>query len=53
MMQTYVFLALMGWRVLSMMLLGMALLRWGVLTARLSIKNYVVMAVLGLSIGFY
>lgn len=40
-----------GWRALSMMLLGMALFKWGVLAASRSSKTYVLMAVLGFGIG--
>jgi uncharacterized protein len=39
------------WDVLSMMFLGMALFKWGVLTAERSLRFYATMAVVGLAVG--
>jgi uncharacterized protein len=51
-METFVFFIWMGWRALSMMMIGMGLLKLGVLSASLSKKFYVMMAGSGLSLGF-
>ncbi len=39
------------WDVLAMMLLGMALFKWGVITAQLKIKSYLLMILIGYGIG--
>ena len=39
------------WDVLAMMLLGMALFKWGVITAQLKIKSYLLMVLIGYGIG--
>jgi len=52
MMQTFLFLLMVGWRVLSMMLLGMALFKMAVLTAQKSKAFYWKMAIIGLISGF-
>ncbi len=51
-MQTALFFMQVFWRVTSMMLLGMALYKSGVLSAERSKKFYVKMAVIGLVIGY-
>jgi len=40
-----------GWRVFSMMLLGMALFKWGILSAARSTAFYALMAVIGFALG--
>ncbi|MFG0292365.1 MAG: DUF418 domain-containing protein [Phycisphaerales bacterium JB050] len=50
-MQTQVFLMWSLWRVLSMMLLGMALFKYGVLSAKRSYNFYIAMFVISLLIG--
>ena len=42
----------LAWRSAGMMLLGMALYKWGVLSAERSRRFYIVMAVVGVAIGF-
>ena len=39
------------WDVLAMMLLGMALFKWGVITAQLKLKSYLLMILIGYGIG--
>ncbi len=39
------------WDVLAMMLLGMALFKWGVITAQLKMKSYLLMILIGYGIG--
>ena len=50
-MHTQAFCFILLWRVSSMMLLGMALYKWGVLTGRRSPRFYAILAVVGLSLG--
>jgi len=50
-MESFIFLIWMGWRALAMMMMGMGLLKLGVLSASLTKKNYGIMAITGLSIG--
>lgn len=52
MMQTFLFLMMVFWRVTSMMLLGMALFKLGILTAQKSKAFYWKMALIGLISGF-
>ena len=49
--QTFVFMILIGWRVTGIMLIGMALLKWGVLSADRSRKFYRIMLVAGFGLG--
>jgi uncharacterized protein len=51
MMQTFVFLVWSGWRAGGLFLIGMALYKWGVLSARRSNLFYIVMTVAGLCAG--
>jgi uncharacterized protein len=51
-MQTFLFLINVFWRVTSMMLLGMALFKWGVLSASKSNAFYLKMAAFGLFLGY-
>jgi len=51
-MQTMLFLIFTFWRVVSMMLLGMALYKCGVLSARHSNKFYIRMVFIGLILGY-
>jgi uncharacterized protein len=51
MFQTLYFLAFFFWRCSGMMLLGMALYKWGFLDGRLSRRAYVLTAALGLTSG--
>ena len=51
-MHTFVFIMYMGWRVCGLMLLGMALFKWGVFTARRSKQFYTRMMLLGFLLGF-
>lgn len=51
-METVVFLTLFLWRAGGAMLVGMALYRWGVLSAERSSKFYKRMAVVGAGLGF-
>ncbi len=51
MMETMVFMIQTGWRALGLMLVGMALLKWGVLSAERSTRFYTRLAVLGLGLG--
>jgi uncharacterized protein len=50
--QTFLFFWITFWRVTSMMLLGMALFKWGVLTSRKSVRFYVFLSLTGLIAGF-
>lgn len=49
--QTVGFLFFMFWRTAGLMLLGMALYKWGVLSAKLSRRTYRLLALVGLSVG--
>jgi len=51
-MQTFLFFWLTFWRVMSMMLLGMALFKWGVLSAHKSKGFYLKLTFIGLMIGY-
>lgn len=51
-MQTFVFLILLGWRILAMMLVGMALYKLGFLSAVLKFKSYIIVAIPSLAIGY-
>jgi len=51
-MQTQWFFMHTFWRVMAMMLLGMALFKWKVLSAELSRKGYLLLCLLGLALGF-
>ncbi|MCD4746037.1 MAG: DUF418 domain-containing protein, partial [Bacteroidales bacterium] len=51
-MQTFLFIMLIFWRVVSMMLLGMALYKWGILSAGRSKKFYIRMVFIGLILGY-
>lgn len=51
-MQTQWFFMNTFWRVMAMMLLGMALFKWKVLSAELSKSSYLRFSLLGLSLGF-
>ncbi len=51
MLQTFVFSVWAFWRVTGLMLLGMALFKWGVITARRSPKFYLGLAIIGLALG--
>ncbi len=51
-MQTGLFFMQTFWRVMAMMLLGMALFKWKVLSAELSSKSYIRLSLLGLFTGF-
>jgi uncharacterized protein len=50
-METFVFLIRTGWRACGMMLIGMALFKWGVLTGERSSRFYWFMATIGLAAG--
>ena len=50
-MHTFIFLIYMGWRVLGLMLFGMALYKWGVLTAQRSRRFYTRMMLIGFLVG--
>jgi len=52
MFQTFIFLIWSGWRAGGLMLVGMALYKWGVLTAQRSARFYRIMALAGLGIGW-
>lgn len=51
-MQTFLFFWLTFWRVMSMMLLGVALFKWGVLSAQKSKGFYLKLSLIGLLIGY-
>ena len=50
--QTFIFLIWTGWRAGGLMLIGMAFLKWGILTAQRSTRFYTVLAVAGCTLGF-
>jgi uncharacterized protein len=50
--QTFVFAIWTGWRAGGLMLLGMALWKWGVLSAERGIRFYVTLVAIGSAIGF-
>jgi uncharacterized protein len=50
--QTFIFLTLVGWRAGGVMLVGMALYKWGVFSAQHSKKFYIVLMIICFSIGF-
>ena len=50
-MQTYVLLTWAMWRVSAMMLLGMALFKWGVYSAQRSFRFYTILTSAGLLVG--
>ncbi len=52
-MQTYVFLFLTGWQIAGMMIVGMGLYKWGVMTAKKSNLFYFIMSITGLVPGLY
>jgi uncharacterized protein len=49
--ETFIFLIYTGWRTAGMMLIGMALYKWGILSAKKSISFYLTSALIGLIIG--
>jgi len=49
--QTFIFLIWTGWRAGGLMLVGMALFKWGVLTAQRSNRFYLIMMIVGFAIG--
>jgi uncharacterized protein len=49
--QTFVFLIWGGWRAGGLMLVGMALFKWGVLSAERSRRLYATLAAIGLGVG--
>jgi len=49
--QTFIFLIFTGWRVAGMMLIGMALYKWGILSAKKSNSFYLISLLIGLIIG--
>jgi uncharacterized protein len=51
-MHTFIFLVYMGWRICGLMLIGMALFKWGVLTAARSRQFYTRMILFGFLLGF-
>jgi uncharacterized protein len=51
-MQTGLFLMGSSWIVLSMMLLGMALYKWKIMSAERSVKFYTTLAIFGLFVGY-
>ncbi len=51
--QTGLFLMETFWRVMSMMLLGMALFKWKLITAHFSKRNYLVLGAAGILIGSF
>ncbi len=50
--QTVIFLIWTGWRAGGLMLVGMALYKWGVLTGKLSSKTYLILFITNILIGF-
>jgi uncharacterized protein len=50
--QTFLLAIRTGWRVLGLMLMGMALMKWGVLTAERSKRFYMYMVAIGFAVGF-
>lgn len=51
-MHTFIFLIYMGWRICGLMLFGMALFKWGVLTAQRSKQFYTRLMLVGFLLGF-
>jgi uncharacterized protein len=51
MMETMVFMIQTGWRAMGLMMVGMALFKWGVLSAQRSKRFYARLAILGLGLG--
>lgn len=51
MLETFLFLIMTGWRAGGMMLVGMALFKWGVLSAERSKRFYVAQTVVGFVVG--
>ncbi|MDZ7606287.1 MAG: hypothetical protein U5K79_12035 [Cyclobacteriaceae bacterium] len=51
-METFVFLVLLGWRILAMMMIGMALYRLEFITGALDRKTYLITAIVTFIIGF-
>jgi uncharacterized protein len=49
--QTFLLAVRTGWRVLGLMLMGMALMKWGVLTAERSRRFYSYMMIIGFAVG--
>lgn len=52
-MQTFVFLIMLGWRALSMMLVGMSLFKFGFFSVGYSKLFYVILAAITLAIGYF
>jgi uncharacterized protein len=50
--QTFLFLIRTGWRAFGLMLIGMALFKWGVLTGKCSRRFYVTLLLTGWAVGF-
>jgi uncharacterized protein len=50
--QTFLMAIRTGWRVLGLMLMGMALFKWGILTAERSRRFYLSMLAVGFVVGF-
>lgn len=50
--QTFIFLIFFAWRAGGLMLIGMALFKWGVLSAKRSNRFYIVLMAIGFGIGF-
>jgi len=50
--QTFVFMIFIGWRAGGLMLIGMALFKWGVLSAKRSNRLYIALMAIGFGIGF-
>ncbi len=51
-MQTFLYFFLVGWRSGGLMLIGMALYKWGVLSAKKTKQFYIKLALIGLLIGY-
>ena len=51
-METFIFLILLGWRILAMMMIGMALYRLEFVTGTLSKKTYLISALITFILGF-
>jgi uncharacterized protein len=52
-MQTGLFLMETFWRIMAMMLLGMALFKWELITAKFSKQNYLVLGFVGILVGSF
>ena len=52
-MQTYEFTFLTGWQVSGMMVIGMGLYKWGIMTAKKGVGFYITMGLAGLIAGLY